>query len=109
MGFVGRQPVPSCPGDDEIGYALSAAWWGRGLMPEAMEAVLRWGFEDLQMARIWCGHYAGNWRSRRVIRKCGFRYAFSFTEYVALMRENRQTYQYIETREDWRERVQGAL
>lgn len=109
VGFVGRQPIPNCPGDDEIGYALSHAYWGRGLMPEAVEAVLRWGFQDLGMDRIWCGHYAGNWRSRKVIRKCGFRYAFSFTENLALLREDRLTYQYIQTREDWRERVQSAL
>ncbi len=111
VGFVGRHPMgelPECP-DDEIGYALSRACWGRGLTPEAVEALVRYGFETLGLRRIWCGHYAGNWRSARVIRKCGFRYAFSFTEHVALMHEDRQTYEYIQTREDWRERVHRTL
>ena len=42
VGFVGNHPAgefTDCP-DDEIGYALSPAFWGRGLMPEAVDAVL---------------------------------------------------------------------
>ena len=43
IGFVGGHPAgehPDCP-DDEIGYALSRAFWGRGLTGEAMAAVER--------------------------------------------------------------------
>ena len=111
IGFVGGHPAgehPGCP-DDEIGYALSPAHWGRGLMPEAMAAVLAYGFGPKGLARIWCSHYAGNWRSARVITKCGFRYAFARTEHVADFGEDRQTYFYVLTKEGWRERVSGAL
>ena len=109
VGLVGNHPAgETCP-DDEVGYAMSPAWWGRGLMPEAVEAVLRHGFEDLGLRRLWCGHYAGNWRSARVIGKCGFRYQFARTEYVSLVNETRQTYFYVQTKENWRERVSGAL
>jgi RimJ/RimL family protein N-acetyltransferase len=111
VGFVDRHPAgrrPECP-DDEIGYGLHPDYWGRGLMPEAVRAVLRWGFETRGYARIWCGHYAGNWRSAKVIRKCGFRYQFSFTEYVEQMDEWRQTYDYVLTKENWRERLSGAV
>jgi len=111
VGFVGRHPageLPGCP-DNEIGYGLNPAYWGRGLMPEAVEAVLQYGFTVLGYKRIWCGHYAGNWRSRRVISKCGFRYQFSRPEVVEEMGEIRQTYFYMQTMEEWRERVLGAL
>ena len=111
IGFVGGHPAgehPGCP-DDEIGYALSPAHWGRGLVPEAMAAVLAYGFGPKGLARIWCSHYAGNWRSARVITKCGFRYAFARTEHVADFEEDRQTYFYVLTKEGWRERVSGAL
>lgn len=109
VGFVNRHPageIPGCP-DNEIGYALNPQFWGRGLVPEAVEAVLRWGFENRGYRRIWCGHYGGNWRSARVINKCGFRYQFSRTEYVALMKENRQCYDYAQTLEEWRSRTPG--
>jgi len=111
VGFVGNHPAGESQNvpDDEVGYALSPAQWGRGLMPEAVEAVLEYGFTQLGLRRIWCGHYAGNWRSSRVIGKCGFRYRFSRTEYVSLVNETRQSYFYVQTKEDWCERVPGAL
>ena len=111
VGLVGRHPAgvrPNCP-DDEIGYGVHPANWGRGLAPEAVEAILRHCFTELGLRRVWCGHYAWNWRSRRVIEKCGFRYQMAFTEYVEALNERRQTYDYVQTREEWHERVSGAL
>lgn len=111
VGLVGAHPAgehPGCP-DDEVGYALSHAAWGRGLAAEAVSAVLEYGFTELGLERIWCGHYAGNWRSRRVMEKCGFSYQFSKTEYVALMGETRQSYFYVLTKENWRGAISGAL
>lgn len=111
VGFVGNHPAgeqADCP-DDEVGYALSPAYWGRGLAPEAVEAVLAYGFTDLGLGRVWCGHYAGNWRSARCMGKCGFRYQFARVERAALLGETRQSYFYLLTEEDWRGRVSGAL
>lgn len=111
VGFVGSHPAgnfPGCP-DDEIGYALGAAYWGRGLVPEAVNAVLEYGFTEIGLSRIWCGHYAGNWRSKRAQEKCGFRYQFARPTEVDLLGEVRQTYFYMQTKENWRERVSGAL
>ena len=53
---------------------LSKAYWGQGLMPEAVKAVIDWLFRDMQLDFIICGHFDWNSRSRRVIEKCGFRY-----------------------------------
>ena len=58
----------------EIGYVLSKAYWGQGLMPEAVKAVIDWLFNEIQLDFIICGHFVRNSRSRRVIEKCGFRY-----------------------------------
>ena len=74
-GFEGR-PRGKGP-SDELGYALSPDCWGRGLMTEVCRELLRYGFEDLALAEIWCSHYEENARSRRVIEKCGFAYAFT--------------------------------
>ena len=111
VGFVGNHPAGAIPDrpDDEVGYALHPAYWGRGLMPEVVEAVLEYSFTQINFQRIWCGHYAGNWRSKRAMEKCGFRYQFSRTEFVTLMGEARQAYFYLLTKENWRERISGAL
>ena len=58
----------------EIGYVLSKAYWGQGLMPEAVKAVIEWLFREVQLDFIICGHFDWNSQSRRVIEKCGFRY-----------------------------------
>ena len=58
----------------EIGYVLSKDYWGRGLMPEAVRAVIRWLFDEVKLDFIIVGHFTRNDRSRRVIEKCGFRY-----------------------------------
>ena len=58
----------------EIGYVLSKAYWGRGLMPEAVRVVIDWLFQEMQLDFILCGHFVQNNQSRRVIEKCGFRY-----------------------------------
>lgn len=59
----------------EIGYVLSRDYWGRGLMPEAVQAVTRWLFEKVGLDFIICGHFDHNSRSRRVIEKCGFHFS----------------------------------
>ena len=55
----------------EIGYVLSKAYWGYGYMTEAARAVIPWLFA-CGAEVIYCGHFAENDRSRRVIEKCGF-------------------------------------
>ncbi len=58
----------------ELGYVLSRDYWGRGLMPEAVKAVVDWLFEEEKLDFIMVGHFVHNSRSRRVIEKCGFQY-----------------------------------
>lgn len=109
VGFVGRCPAGDPAVEDEIGYALGHDWWGCGFVPEAVEAVLACGFTGRGLRRIWCGHYGGNWRSARVIGKCGFAYQFSWTEAVPLLGQTRQCCYYAQTKEAWRERVSGTI
>ena len=58
----------------EIGYVLSKDYWGQGLMPEAVNAVLNYLFEILMLDFCIVGHFQQNNQSRRVIEKCGFQY-----------------------------------
>ena len=58
----------------EIGYVLSKDYWGRGLMPEAVNGVIRYCFDVLDYDYLTCGHFVRNDRSRRVVEKSGFRF-----------------------------------
>ena len=55
----------------EVGYSLSRACWNRGLMTEALDAVLREAFTSLQLYRVEAMHFTDNPASGRVMQKCG--------------------------------------
>lgn len=61
----------------EIGYWLGVPYWGQGLIPEAVQELLRRCFEDLGADEVWCGYYEGNEKSKRVQEKCGFTYRYT--------------------------------
>ena len=46
----------------EIGYVLSKEYWGKGLMTEAVKAVIRYLFENENLDFIICGHFEHNHR-----------------------------------------------
>ena len=58
----------------EIGYVLNKDYWGRGLMPEAVQAVINYCFYELRFDWLTCGHFIRNHQSRRVVEKSGFQY-----------------------------------
>ena len=58
----------------EIGYCIGRNWWGKGIMPEALKAVMDYLFEDVGMQRIEAGHDPENLASGAVLRKCGLQY-----------------------------------
>ena len=58
----------------EIGYWIGVPYWGQGLIPEAVREIMRHGFDDLKLEKLWCGYFDGNTKSQRVQEKCGFRY-----------------------------------
>ena len=57
----------------EIGYAMSKDYWGRGIMPEAVQAVISYLFNDLNLDFLLCGYFDFNVRSKRCQEKCGFK------------------------------------
>ena len=78
----------------EIGYVLAKDYWGQGLMSEAVKAVIKYCFNDLKMAHLTVGHFVDNSRSKRVIEKSGFNYAFNHM-YTTRMGTQRDTRAYI--------------
>lgn len=88
----------------ELGYWLGVPYWGQGIVPEASRELLRYAFEDLKLARVWCGFYDGNAKSNRVQDKLGFKYHHTTEKlYVAQMDEYRKAFANVLTREDWLE------
>ena len=55
----------------EIGYSLAKDYWGKGYITEATTEVVRWGFEDLKLYKIFAKANAENFRSLNVMKKLG--------------------------------------
>jgi RimJ/RimL family protein N-acetyltransferase len=50
------------------------AYWGQGYGTDAIQAVLRWAFDYLNLHRVYLTVYAYNERAIRCYQKCGFRH-----------------------------------
>ena len=106
VGSIGlhRNDLAVREDEAELGYWLGVPYWGRGIIPEAGREILRHAFEDLRLARVWCGRYEGNERSRRVQEKLGFRYQWMTRDLpVPQMGETSTGYVSLLTREEWEE------
>ena len=57
-----------------IGYCMGSKWWGQGIMPEALAAVIRFFFERVGVNRVESCHDVNNPNSGRVMVKCGMQY-----------------------------------
>ena len=57
----------------EVGYSLARWLWGKGLMTEALAAVLDMAFRELGLHRVEAQHETDNPASGRVMQKCGMR------------------------------------
>ena len=64
-------------GEAELGYWLGAPFRSRGLIPEAVNALVRRAFDDLRLRKIWCGTPVPAGASVNTITFRGFEEEFS--------------------------------
>ena len=64
----------------EPGYVLSREHWGRGIMPEAVRAIIRFGFDRTGLNRMEARCIAENTASARVMEKAGMTYEDTLRE-----------------------------
>jgi ribosomal-protein-alanine N-acetyltransferase len=58
----------------ETGYELNRAYWGKGIMSEAMSAILTYGFAEMGLHRVEAIIDIVNERSKGLLLKLGFTY-----------------------------------
>jgi [ribosomal protein S5]-alanine N-acetyltransferase len=56
----------------EIGYWLGESFWNKGIMTEAVKAMVDYTFANFQVIRIYAGVFDHNIPSMRVLEKAGF-------------------------------------
>ena len=58
----------------ELGYWLGVQYWGNGYATEAGREMVRYGFQELGMHRIFATHFTHNAASGRILQKLGMQY-----------------------------------
>ena len=66
----------------EVGYVLHQGHEGKGLATEALQAVLSYGFEQMQLHSIEAVIRAENIRSQKLVEKFGFTRDAYFKDYI---------------------------
>jgi RimJ/RimL family protein N-acetyltransferase len=82
IGNCGVRLEQSDSQEAELGYEISPDHWGRGYATEAAGAMVTFGFQELDLHRIWAASLADNVGSIRVLEKLGM-------HYEGRLRENR--------------------
>jgi RimJ/RimL family protein N-acetyltransferase len=66
----------------ELGYWIGVPYWGNGYATEAGQAVVRYGFEQIKLNRIFAHHFKHNPASGKVLRKLGMKYEGCMRQHV---------------------------
>ncbi|HEX3822385.1 MAG TPA: GNAT family protein [Candidatus Sulfotelmatobacter sp.] len=66
----------------ELGYWLGVPFWGQGYATEAGQEMLRYGFENLRLHRIFASHFKHNAASGRILVKLGMRHEGCQREHI---------------------------
>ncbi len=81
VGAIGLRVEPD-HARAELGYWVGVPYWNRGYATEAAAAVVRYGFEQLGLERIYAHHFVANPPSGRVLQKIGMRHEGTLRRHV---------------------------
>jgi len=56
----------------EVGYWLAEEYWGQGIMTNAIQEIVDYGFQTFDIVRIFARPFSTNLNSQRVLEKAGF-------------------------------------
>ncbi|UOR04115.1 GNAT family N-acetyltransferase [Hymenobacter aerilatus] len=66
----------------EVGYWVGKPFWNHGFATEALRAVLAFGFETLELHKIFATHLVGNLASGRVMQHVGMQWEAELHQHV---------------------------
>jgi RimJ/RimL family protein N-acetyltransferase len=73
VGCIGVHPQKDimCK-NAELGYWLAEPFWGKGIMTEAVQQMVEYGFKHWDIDRIFARPFGSNTASQKVLEKAGF-------------------------------------
>lgn len=58
----------------ELGYWLAEPLWGKGIITQSIQNIVKYGFDNFDIVRIYARPFSTNLASQRVLEKAGFVY-----------------------------------
>ena len=101
VGTIGYMSYNADNSTVEIGYSLAREQWGKGLMTEALLAVIGETFRTLKVHRIEAMHFTDNPASGRVMEKCGMIHEGHMRERICCKGVFRDVEMWGILRKDW--------
>jgi RimJ/RimL family protein N-acetyltransferase len=96
----------------DLGYRLRRPAWGKGYATEGSQALIRMGFTDLGVQRVFAHTMTVNQASRRVMEKCGLTLVhtgpYDGPDPDVIDGAEHGAVEYALTKSDWQERTAGA-
>ena len=74
IGSIGANRINDKVESATIGYCIGKKWWRMGIMTEALNAIIRFFFNEVKLNRIEARHDVKNPNSGKVMLKCGLKY-----------------------------------
>jgi [ribosomal protein S5]-alanine N-acetyltransferase len=102
IGNCGIRLESAHAGAGDIGYELDPQFWGQGYATEAAREIVRFGFTELKLHRIWAQCIADNAGSARVLEKLGMRQEGRLRENVYFKDRRWDTLLYAISEDEWR-------
>jgi len=88
----------------DLGYCFHPSFWGQGFATEAAELILAFGFDILNLHRVFACCDSANTASARVLQKLGMRQEGHLIQDRRLRGKLRDTLLFAVLREEWEQR-----
>ncbi|MBF4691840.1 GNAT family N-acetyltransferase [Fusibacter ferrireducens] len=85
----------------EMGYELNDLYWHKGLMGEALKAIIKWGFTTFELNRIEALIYPDNPASEQVVMRNGFKYEGCLRQYAFFRNVYQDLNMYSLLKQEW--------
>lgn len=102
IGTIGFMWVQKDNRSAEVGYSLSRAYWNKGLMTQALAAVLDFGFSTLRLNRIEAQHECDNPASGKVMEHVGMKHEGKLRQRIYNKGRYVDVNLYAILRQDWK-------
>lgn len=109
VGTIGYMGYSQDNSTVEVGYSLARAHWGKGLMTEALTAVIAETFRTLKLHRIEAMHFTDNPASGRVMAKCGMQHEGHMRQRICCKGIFRDVEMWAILRSDWKRAIENGM